>query len=597
MAVKSDSIVLSWLERFRRFMARRQYSRWSMKGYLPVARAFLRFLEMRGVDPVAARLSHVHSYLRSCRARYRGRRAGDRPEAEPWLRHYLSPIHLLLRMAQGQWPPRSEVERRVASYRRSLRRRHLSQRTISLYGIMARRFLRFLDRRGLPVQQVRPTDVSVYLKQELVAYHRRHGYDPTRSVRWRYELCKGIRDLLRQAQGRWPPPPKDPWFDRFRAHMDAAHGEPRRRRHFVHACGRFLDHLRAERIAIENITPAHVEAYRRIKLTEYRRRQHGAPRDVRLWGRAAMAPVHRLLRLVHGHWPPPGPHDPLLERFRASLRSERYSASTIESMDRAVRQFLAFIHDRGAAPEQVQPVQVESFLQARLDRYRRQHGREPWRPGLRSRYRGPIDRLLRLAQGHWPPPPAPPTNQRDRSCAELRHGFRRWLLEVRGLSELTFIKDWDTAGRFLEWLGERASAGTLRRLSPTDLDGFLAWRTAGLRRATRCGACQGLRNFLRYLHVAGVIERDLASSIGSPSRYWNEIIPSAFTDAQVKAMLASTRKDRGPVGRRDYAVLLLLATYGLRAGEIRRLRLDDITGGASGSPSRSPRQGESRTCP
>jgi integrase len=45
---------------------------------------------------------------------------------------------------------------------------------------------------------------------------------------------------------------------------------------------------------------------------------------------------------------------------------------------------------------------------------------------------------------------------------------------------------------------------------------------------------------------------------------------------EVEAMLAEARADRSAIGRRDYAILLLLATYGLRAGEIVRLRLEDI---------------------
>jgi len=577
MAVKSGSIVESWLDRFRRFMARGRYSRWAMKGYLPVARAFLRFLEVRGVDPAAARPSHVHSYLRIRRARYRGRRGGDRPDAGLWRRHYTSPIHLLLRMAQRQWPPPSEISSRVTSYRLSLQRRHRNRGTISAYGIVARRFFGFLDRRGVALEQVQPTDVSAYLKQELAVYRRRHGRDPKYYVGWRCSLTRTLRDLLRKAQGQWPPPPEDPWFERFRVHMNVAGRKPRWRRYYMYAVGRFLAHLRAERIPIETVGPTHVEAYRRIKLAEYRARHHRPPRDRRQWERDAMMPIHWLLRLVHGHWPPPSPPDPLLERFRAPLLSGRYSPWTRDTMDRVARQFLAYARDRDISPEQVQPAQVESFLQARLECYRRHHGHEPPHPqGWRYRYTGPIGRLLRLAQGHWPPLPPPATSPRDRFCLELRDGFRRWLLEVRGLSELSFIKDWDTAGRFLEWLGERASVETLRQLSPPALDAFLAWRTAGLRRATRCGVCQGLRSFLRYLRAAGVIDHDLASSVGSPSRYWNEAIPSAFTDSQVKTILASTRKDRSPVGRRDYAILLLLATYGLRAGEARRLRLEDI---------------------
>ena len=246
-------------------------------------------------------------------------------------------------------------------------------------------------------------------------------------------------------------------------------------------------------------------------------------------------------------------------------------------MDRVARQFIALIRDRGLTPEQVQPDSVELFIAARLERYRRRHGHEPPHPrSWRARYIAPVHRLLRLAQGHWPPPAASEVSPRARFCLQLRDGFHHWMVEVRGRSELSFTKDWYTGQRLLEWLGERASLEELRQLSPSDLDAFLAWRTVGLRRATRCGVCTGLRSFLRYLRAAGLIERDLASCVGTPSRYWNESIPSAFTEPQVKAMLASTRSDRGRAGRRDYAILLLLATYGLRAGEITRLRLSDI---------------------
>lgn len=70
-------------------------------------------------------------------------------------------------------------------------------------------------------------------------------------------------------------------------------------------------------------------------------------------------------------------------------------------------------------------------------------------------------------------------------------------MQVRGLSDLTFTKDWDTAGRFLSWLGSRANAAAPRQLVPVDLDAFIARRVPGLRRATRSEVCHGLRSFLR----------------------------------------------------------------------------------------------------
>jgi site-specific recombinase XerD len=139
------------------------------------------------------------------------------------------------------------------------------------------------------------------------------------------------------------------------------------------------------------------------------------------------------------------------------------------------------------------------------------------------------------------------------------------MIELRGLSPLTFIKDWGTAERFLQWLDERASPEGLRQLTAPDLDSFLAWRMARLRRATRSGVCQGLRTFLRYLHGAGHLARDLATCVSAPSHYHNEAIPCTFTSAEVEMMLAEARADRSAIGRRDYAILMLLATYGLRA--------------------------------
>ncbi len=98
----------------------------------------------------------------------------------------------------------------------------------------------------------------------------------------------------------------------------------------------------------------------------------------------------------------------------------------------------------------------------------------------------------------------------------------------------------------------------------------------GLRRATRYGVCQCLRSFLRYLKLAGLIPRDLSSAVCGPIHYQFEEIPRAFREAQVEKLLAVTRQDRRPAGLRDYAILMLLATYGLRAGEIVRLQLEDI---------------------
>jgi site-specific recombinase XerD len=85
-----------------------------------------------------------------------------------------------------------------------------------------------------------------------------------------------------------------------------------------------------------------------------------------------------------------------------------------------------------------------------------------------------------------------------------------------------------------------------------------------------------LRSFLRYLHTARFITHDLATAVSAPSLYEYEDIPRAFTQQQIEKVLTVTRRDRSVTGLRDYAMLLMLATYGIRAGEVTRFRLDDI---------------------
>jgi site-specific recombinase XerD len=85
-----------------------------------------------------------------------------------------------------------------------------------------------------------------------------------------------------------------------------------------------------------------------------------------------------------------------------------------------------------------------------------------------------------------------------------------------------------------------------------------------------------LRSFLRYLHGRGLLDRDLSQAIIAPRVYALENIPSVLSAADVEAVLKTARQDRSAKGRRDLAILTLLSTYGLRAGEITALRLDDI---------------------
>ena len=81
--------------------------------------------------------------------------------------------------------------------------------------------------------------------------------------------------------------------------------------------------------------------------------------------------------------------------------------------------------------------------------------------------------------------------------------------------------------------------------------------------------------FLRYAHREGAIGRDLSGAVEWPQVYRLSSIPRSITWEEVGTVLAGVDR-RSPCGKRDWAILLLLVTYGLRGREVAALTLDDI---------------------
>jgi integrase/recombinase XerD len=84
-----------------------------------------------------------------------------------------------------------------------------------------------------------------------------------------------------------------------------------------------------------------------------------------------------------------------------------------------------------------------------------------------------------------------------------------------------------------------------------------------------------LRSFFRFLFFTGETTRDLSSSVPMVRKYRMSVPPSFLSPEQTENVLTATDRSTSS-GRRDYAVLLLLARLGLRAGEVVSLELDDI---------------------
>jgi integrase/recombinase XerD len=247
-----------------------------------------------------------------------------------------------------------------------------------------------------------------------------------------------------------------------------------------------------------------------------------------------------------------------LSRFQEHLQAERYSQGVIRNYPFAVKRFLCNLERRGQTLESVSPADVERYLST-LGAERR---RGPFTDGTRRWHRAAIRMLLRLVHGEWSPVVMPTTEHAIAARVTVTE-FDSWMKDLRGLSPNTRRHRRAEAYRLIEWLHDQGKG--IGSVTVTDLDAYIAWRGASMRRTS-----------IADMVTSGHLLLDLAGVIKGPKIYALEGIPSTIRPEDIQRALEALKQDRSPLGRRDYAIWMLLATYGLRAGEIIGLRLSDI---------------------
>jgi len=198
--------------------------------------------------------------------------------------------------------------------------------------------------------------------------------------------------------------------------------------------------------------------------------------------------------------------------------------------------------------------------------------------GLRSgRYRNRGDTCVRLFIDHLRELDvlkAPVSERKESPLDQLVARYSEYLKAERGLVQDTVDNYVPFALRFLT---ERFGAEplSLDDLRARDVSNFvLRWV-----RSERPGRAKlmatALRSFFRFLLARGEIEVDLAAAVPSVADWRHATLPKYLSREQVEHLLAVCDRDTA-IGRRNFAILLLLARLGLRAGEVVSLKLDDI---------------------
>ncbi len=153
-------------------------------------------------------------------------------------------------------------------------------------------------------------------------------------------------------------------------------------------------------------------------------------------------------------------------------------------------------------------------------------------------------------------------------------GLIDYLREERGFKEATIGNYCRHLSEFAQYL-DRVDVSSLRDLSPTLLGAYVIEHAPQLAPRSRRDFCAHLRGFLRFCHRENLTTRDLSGAVGMPQVYRLDDVPRSISWDEVGRMLEKVER-RTIRGRRDYAILLLLVTYGLRANEIAKLTLDDV---------------------
>jgi integrase/recombinase XerD len=166
--------------------------------------------------------------------------------------------------------------------------------------------------------------------------------------------------------------------------------------------------------------------------------------------------------------------------------------------------------------------------------------------------------------------------------------FADYLRDVRGNPPQTIHKKLAHLVALYRYRTSRGSTGLPIRLA--EIDAYLIACRRHLALRTVADICSTIRGYLRFLHTTGAMDADLATSVMAPTIRTAERPHRALPWSDVQRILAALDRDT-PKGRRDYALLLMMSVYGLGAGEIIRVSLDDIDWPASMVQIKRPKTG------
>ena len=258
-----------------------------------------------------------------------------------------------------------------------------------------------------------------------------------------------------------------------------------------------------------------------------------------------------------------GPLSAYIASYRAKLEDLGYTPITVLSYLRLFAKFDLWLSRRRQRLRRLNEKDADRFL-------KRLHARHP---AVRRGSRSVLRLVLKLLRdvGVVAPKREPIASS---PAQRLANEYRVFLKEERGLDRSTIYHYSSHIDRFLE---EHFGAGrvNLRALGAREITAFVRRQAPRYGRGQAAQMVTGLRSFFRFAQFRGLVASDLAAVVPPVPNWKMAGLPKYLSTEAVQRVLGAS--ERATVrGKRDYAILLLLARLGLRAGEIVALQLDDI---------------------
>jgi site-specific recombinase XerD len=251
-----------------------------------------------------------------------------------------------------------------------------------------------------------------------------------------------------------------------------------------------------------------------------------------------------------------------MDGFASLLRSYGYKRSTGQEHICYVADFGRWLQRRNLSVADINQQLIDEFVRQRRQRNRRGRGEAT-----------ALQRLLAQLRGAGIIP-APKQDIDQSPLLRMGHAFAQYLIQERGLQRGTTAYYLPHVRRFLT---ERFGASPIRteELRVTDVTGFVLRHARSASPGNAKKMVAALRAFFRFLRLRGELSTDLAAVVPSVASWRLAALPKSLEPEQVESLLKHCDR-KAAIGKRDYAVLLLLARLGLRAGEVAALELDDI---------------------